>query len=196
MPNPQNAYVSAVFTECDDNPCQNFATCTQHILAQFCECPRDFNGTLCEVCKLLQDHNLMVVLSMMAQKHGHPIQYIYTVVHTDAKKSTTNSFYFKYTNSCFVYIILYIYTYHIAFAQAKCNLYSLYAFTIYTFASYLAVIGDNTTTTYPVVDTGAIIGGTIGGVLGGIIVILIITLAVAVAIAKNISAKKLVPFHM
>ena len=69
-------------------------------------------------------------------------------------------------------------------------------YTYHTFAFYLTVIGDNTTTTIPVVDTGAIIGGAIGGVLGGIIVILIITLAVAVAISRKKSSKKLVPFCM
>ena len=39
--------------ECNSNPCQNEATCHDHVNSYSCICAAGFNGTNCETSKLV-----------------------------------------------------------------------------------------------------------------------------------------------
>lgn len=43
-----NYVQTIVFSECEENPCQNGGTCQRHVLDYHCQCPPSTSGDFCE----------------------------------------------------------------------------------------------------------------------------------------------------
>ena len=47
-------YHYTVFSECDENPCQNEGICQRHVLDYTCTCPSTHTGNFCETGNLIE----------------------------------------------------------------------------------------------------------------------------------------------
>ena len=52
----QSLFLYVVFSQCEENPCQNGGTCVRHVLDYSCQCPPTTSGDFCETGILSMSH--------------------------------------------------------------------------------------------------------------------------------------------